>query len=298
MKRHQVRKFGITKVAALMLILSACSSRDADGFLKNNKPTGPQESFIPATGKATHYASRHTASSYPVDYYISVPKGWPGKRAWPVVMTITGSGKDFQANAELFAEMRDKRGDPFIVISPILFTNGGEGPVRRNHPKYTYPDSVWNQVDKVGRCAFDAAAIRAVLDDAHKLYAGESKMFLTGWSGGGHTGFATIFSQPELLNGVALVGANYLGRCVTFETMTPFIFSSAPERVQLPIKILNGENDTFRPIGTKQQAAAIDTAHNHGFTNITSEVVPKLVHEPMPQLVLSYFLSMVPAERR
>jgi hypothetical protein len=74
--------------------------------------------------------------------------------------------------------------------------------------------------------------------------------------------------------------------------------SSAPERVQLPIRTFNGEDDSFRPMGTKQQATAMDIARANGFTNMSTEIVPKMGHDPMPKNVLSYFVSLLPPGQR
>ena len=126
------------------------------------------------------------AIASPMQYWISVPKGWPGKRTWPVVMTIAGAGRDYEANAKLFAAVRDNENYPFIIVSPVLLTNSGDGPVPRTQAGLDYPSSTWDLIDRVGRCAFDKAGVAAVIAEARNQYSGASRDFLTGFSGGGN----------------------------------------------------------------------------------------------------------------
>lgn len=290
---------GMTSFFALIAAACTGQSRNADGYLRGADTTSARETFIVATGSATNVPSKRTAAGgHPVDYYISVPKGWPGKRAWPIVLTVSGSSKNFASSAEQFSQERDRRGDPFIIVTPILFTNSGDKAVPRDHPAYNYPPAVWDLVDKMGRCAFDLESMRAVLADVREHFAGDSKMFLTGFSGGGNTSWATVLLEPELFRGAAMVATNYGGRCVSQETTTPMRISTAPERVQLPIRTFNGEDDSFRPMGTKQQATAMEIARANGFANMSTEIVPKMGHDPMPKNVLSYFVSLLPANQR
>lgn len=286
--------------ACLVLAASACKgqSRNADGYLTSTNASLPQEPFIPTTETATSLPVKRTAPSHPIDYYISVPKGWPGKRAWPIVLNIVGSGRDYPVGAQQFADARNNGGFPFIVVTPITLTNSGDGPVRRDHPKYNYPTATWDLIDQIGRCAFDLKGIRAVLEDVQQHFSGDSKLFLTGFSGGGNTGWAAVLLEPEVMRGAALTASNFAGRCVTEENLSGMQISSAPERVNLPIRAFNGENDDFRPMGTKQQQQAMDLARANGFTNMSFEIVPKFGHDPMPKNVLSYFNSLLPVQAR
>ena len=73
-----------------------------------------------------------TASHHPMQYYISLPQGWTPEKKSPIVVTVTGGLKNFQANAQLFADARKNL--PFIIVTPVNLTKGG-GDLR--HPNKT-----------------------------------------------------------------------------------------------------------------------------------------------------------------
>ncbi|MEO7361067.1 MAG: hypothetical protein ABI120_12105 [Gemmatimonadaceae bacterium] len=286
----------------MALSASACSDGPKDFVTGEPKAdttlTDPRDSFIPPTATATTTPRRVTASSYPIDYYISVPAGWPGKRAWPIVVNITGSGRDWEPAAQGFAAARNASDAPFIVITPVVLTNSGDGPIPRNHPAYSYPSSTWDLIDQQGRCAFDMAGIKAAIEDVRNKYSGQTKAFLTGFSGGGHTAWANVLLRPQLLRAAALVGGNFNGRCVTKETFTPQAISSAPERVLFPVRSFIGADDPGLASGIVQQSLALNLAILNGYGNTSTEVVPGFAHDPMPKKILSYFMSLLgPTER-
>ena len=288
--------------AAVVVSPSACSQGPKDFVTGEPKSdttlTDPRDSFIPPTGTATTVPRRVTAASYPMDYYISVPAGWPGKRAWPIIINITGSGKDWEPAAKNFAAARDAAGDPFIVVTPIILTSAGDGPLPREGPIYGYSSSTWDLIDKAGRCVFDMAGLKAIVDDVHNKYSGQTKAFLTAFSGGGHLGWANVLLRPEMLRAGALVGTNYSGRCVTQEVPAPQPISSAPERVLLPVRSFNGVNDSFLPLSVPQQTVALNLAIANGFTNTSTEMVQGYGHDPMPARILSYFMSLLSTSER
>lgn len=301
--RKNVR-FGLVALSIVCAATAGACSDPASPLTSISKPLDTLTtlpiggSYIPATGSATKVPTRKTAAGYPIQYYISVPQGWPGNRAWPVLINLTGSGKDWENAATLFARERDLQNLPFIVITPVILTNGSDGPVPRDHPAYQYPTNVWDLIDVQGRCAFDMAGIQAIIADARNLYAGQSKPFLTAFSAGGHEGWATVLLKPELIRAAALVATNYSGRCVTKETFTQQFISVATERVLLPIRNFNGANDSNLSVSFPQQNTAMGIARANGFTNITLETVPGLQHEPMPANVLSYFSGLLGAAER
>src|SRR5690242_3412415 len=63
-----------------------------------------------------------TACIVEAKYYLSLPKGWTPKETWPILVTIDGSGHNFQANCQSFMRVRGER--PFIIVTPCVSSNG------------------------------------------------------------------------------------------------------------------------------------------------------------------------------
>jgi len=225
-----------------------------------------------------------TASSHPMQYYLSLPDGWNAGKKWPVVVAIESANRDFQGNAAEFARARGKM--PVIIVTPMVVTGGGAG--FRSVPAYKYADAVWNEIDRVGAFHFDDTGIAAVMSDVQRLYGGEERYFLTGWEAGGHTVWAMLFRHPERLRAVAPVSTNYLGRW-----MTPENFSSSPARAQLPIRVIQS-SQLAAPFLAQQTADAIELAKSHGFGNVSIVKVDK-PHGPMADEVMQFFASVTAA---
>ena len=66
-----------------------------------------------------------TASTHPIQYYLSLPEGWTNTKKWPVVVVIDSAERDFLQAATAFAQARGSR--PFILVTPLVVTNGGAG---------------------------------------------------------------------------------------------------------------------------------------------------------------------------
>ena len=125
------------------------------------------------------------ASTHPMLYLVSLPKGWTAGKAWPVVVSIEDADRDFQRNMKEFIAARGSM--PFILIVPQVVTNGG--PRYREASGYGYKQSDWDHI--VGNeWKFDDEGLAAVAADVHRLYGGEEKFYLTGWEAGAHTVFA------------------------------------------------------------------------------------------------------------
>jgi poly(3-hydroxybutyrate) depolymerase len=285
---------------ALALTLAACGTDavtggDTPGDLTNPGPTNPGTTQ-PAP------AGLRTASTHPIQYYVSLPKNWSAARTWPVVVTIAGSGGEFPENHAAFSAERDSRQYPFIVVTPLTLTNGG-GNVR-NSSALHYSSETWARVEREGRCLFDLDGIRAAVADVARLYNGQSKFFMTGFSGGGHTLGAMLLLHPEVLRTAAPVAGNYGGRCVTgqnlespYDDPVPHPVSQAPERVNLPVRSFNGANDA-NPYLLPQRDSLFAIARRNGYGNLSSNIVPNASHEPMPSQTLAFFFSQLTSSER
>lgn len=222
------------------------------------------------------------ASTHPMQYYLSLPEGWAAGQRYPVVVAIESANRDFQGNAQIFARARGKM--PFVIVVPMVVTNGGAA--YRSVATYRYGAAEWAEIDRVGDFHFDEAGIAAVIADVKRLYGGEDRYFLTGWEAGGHTVWALLFQRPERLRAVAPVSTNYAGRW-----MSPQEFSAAPERAHLPVKVFlaGGLPSTFL---SKQTAAAMDLARQHGYGNVSLATVEK-PHGPLADEAMQYFGSLL-----
>src|SRR5882724_13545240 len=58
-----------------------------------------------------------TASSHPIQYYLSLPEGWVAGKKWPVVVVIESADRQFLQAATAFAQARGQR--PFILLTPL-----------------------------------------------------------------------------------------------------------------------------------------------------------------------------------
>jgi len=222
-----------------------------------------------------------TASNHPMQYYLSLPRGWSAKKTWPVVVVIESANREFKTLAESYANARADR--PFILITPMVTTNGG--PRYREAPGYRYTDAVWTEIERIGRCTFDMDGLAAIVSDVHRLYGGDSNYYLTGLEAAGHTIYPVLFRHPDALLAVAPVATNYGGRCMEdgqFHAAVP----------DLPVKIFAGARDAmWKPGGPiyVQSQQAKEVAVQHGYRNVSETVVAGKDHEPLPDEVLSFF---------
>jgi poly(3-hydroxybutyrate) depolymerase len=195
--------------------------------------------------------------------------------------------REFLDAAAAFAKARQHQ--PFIVVTPLVVTNGGAG--YRNVPTYHYSDAVWGQIQKSGDFKFDMDGITAIMQDVVKQFGGEDKFFVTGFEAGGHTVWGILFNHPEVVRGGALVCPNYAGRWVDEQHI-----SSASERTTLPIRNLIGTKDDLcspgHPIYTQMQNA-VRVAESHGYKNVSITQVEGKGHERLADEVLGYFSSLL-----
>jgi hypothetical protein len=236
--------------------------------------------------RASEAPQLKTASSHPIQYYLSLPEGWTAAKKWPVVVVIESANRDFSQAATVFAQARGQR--PFILITPLVVTNGGAG--YRSVPTYHYSDAVWSTIQSTGPFNFDMGGITAIMQDVIKQYGGEDKYFIAGLEAAGHTIWGILFNHPEAVRGAVLVCPNYLGRWVDEQHISP-----AAERITLPIRNFVGSKDELcapgRPIYAQMQKA-ISVAEAHGYKNVSLMRVEGKGHEPLADEVLSYFLSL------
>jgi hypothetical protein len=225
-----------------------------------------------------------TASRHPVQYYLSLPKGWSSQKQWPVLLAIDASYGDFYANVERFS--RARKNGPFIIVVPFL-TDGRSVSASERNTKFHYSPEVWRQIDKESPLAFDLAALDAILAEVRSQYGGEEKPFLTGWGqGGGPITWTLVLTQPERWRGVALA-------CPYFQAEDTIKVSDRPERVDLPVTVFQGESDFLRVNAglDAQWEKAKKLAEAHGYRNLSRVLVPEKFHDPLADEVVQFFNS-------
>ena len=228
-----------------------------------------------------------TASTHPIQYYLSLPEGWTATKKWPVVVVIESAERDFLQAATAFAKARASR--PFILVTPLVVTNGGAG--FRSVPTYHYSDAVWDRIQTSGQFTFDSDGIAAIMKDVVRDYSGEDKYFITGLEAAGHTVWGILLNHPETVRAAALVCPNYAGRWVDESHI-----STAAERARLPVRTLIGTNDTLCSAGSPihtQMLRAMSIAEAHGYQNVTLMRVNGKGHERLADEVLAYFASLL-----
>ena len=239
------------------------------------------------SGHANEAPELKTASTHPIQYYVSLPDGWSAGKKWPVVVVIDSADRDFVQAATAFAQARQKQ--PFIIVTPLVVTNGGAG--ARSVPAYHYSDQVWDRIQSGGPFTFDMDGITAIMQDVAKQYGGEDKYFITGLEAAGHTVYGVVFNHPEVLRAAAIVCPNYAGRWIDEAHI-----SSAAERSTLPVRNLIGTNDTLCAPGSPiylQMQKAISVAEAHGYKNVSVMRIEGKGHERLAGDVLAYFASLI-----
>jgi poly(3-hydroxybutyrate) depolymerase len=226
------------------------------------------------------------ANGHPIQYLISLPDNWSAKTKWPVVIVVSDAEKQFKKDAEQF--ISNRKGLPFIIVSPFITTNGNQG--HRDSSIYPYSKSTWDTIDKQTICMFDIEGLQSIIKDVQETYSGSDKVFITGFEAGAHLVWAMIFQHPELLYAAAPVAGNFRNRCV--ETNT---FSNDHSRTLLPIRNFTASGD--KDFGVKGriysqylEAKALATAH--GYQNISETEVQGKGHVLLPDEVLNYFSTV------
>lgn len=219
-----------------------------------------------------------TATTHPMKYYISLPKNWSANRTWPVLVAPSAHYGDKGKNLAMFAAERDRRKAGFIIVAPFVINADRVAAM----PEYrgavadaiSAADAATDGRDETARAKFDSEGIRAVLRDVQKLYRGEDKVYITGFSSSTHVAYLFLFNHPELLKGVIINSGVYLGRGVD-ENHIPF--PNSPERARLPIKYIVGEEDRGYPKYSEnwQETKAKLLRYGHPASKIQMEVITK-----------------------
>ncbi|MEP7197118.1 MAG: T9SS type A sorting domain-containing protein [Saprospiraceae bacterium] len=223
------------------------------------------------------------ATNHEMRYYISTPKGWKLSDNAAVVFAIDGAGRWYRGMDESFRTAREDC--PFIVITPITLSNGNYAQSDIGALSEYYPPLVMNAawIDKYN---FDEQGLLAVLDDVKKAYNSQAKFFISGHSGGGLLNYRMIFQHPDLIFASAPA-------CPNFYTSAISNYSTAPERMNLPIKVFQGAADPYLSILNSQWLNAKLALDNHQYTQYSRDTLAAPAgHEPFAKEVMNYFCNI------
>jgi poly(3-hydroxybutyrate) depolymerase len=296
-----MRKVVLRAIGIAALVIASVGAKKAWHHW-GPRPQTPED-FPPAVTTS----EMKTAATHPMQYVVSLPTGWTPAKKWPVVITI--GPKEWMDASHAWARVRDAKKYPFILVTPVVIMNAGRDVAQlRANPAYSYSDSVWERIASRGRCEFDRDGIGAVIADVAKNYNGQDKAFITGFSAGGHLAVSSVLVHPERFRGAAFAAPNYAGRCLsdaTPEEKPDFVdafthppISSAPERVNLPLRFFLGDDDMYRKYNEPQRATAVKDARAHGFANVSEVDLPRTGHQPLEAAILDYFDSLLAPDER
>ena len=136
---------------------------------------------------------------HPMRYWVARPPGWSASGSYPVLAAIPDATKQWEETLRDYARARDTLGARFVVVVPLVVTNG-PADLSRIRPAYPYDDAIWDRVRREGRCAFDLEGLEAVFRDVAARDRGVAGVFMAGVEAAGHTLFAVAVSlAPERL---------------------------------------------------------------------------------------------------
>lgn len=208
----------------------------------------------------------------------------------------------------MFAAERDRRNAGFIIVAPFVINADRTAEMAEYRgavvDAINAADAATDGRDEAARGKFDSEGIRAILKDVQKLYRGEDRVYITGFSSSTHVAYMMLFTHPELLKGVIINSGVYLGRGVD-EDHIPFLNSS--ERARLPIKYIVGEDDRgYKKYSENwEETKAKLLRYGHPASKIEMEVVRKgnrdnlsPGHSVYPTRIVDFCIAMEPGLKK
>src|SRR5512147_224769 len=101
------------------------------------------------------------APNHPMSYWVARPAAWKAGGRYPTLLAIPDATKQWEETARDYARARDAQSGRFVVVVPLVVTNGGPN-LSRIRPAYPYADETWDRVAREGRCRFDLEGLDAV----------------------------------------------------------------------------------------------------------------------------------------
>ncbi len=245
-----------------------------------------------------------TASTHPMRYVVSLPSQWVPEKKWPVIIAPNAHYGNKAATIHMLAPLNEKRKAGFIIVSPIVINSDPVAPMKEYRGEIA--DGIRAADAKTGeygrdddaRAAFDSAGIRAIIQDVQRLYGGEERVYITGFSASTHIVYLFLFTHPELLKGAVINSGVYRGRGVD-EDHLPLL--NSPERARVEIKFIAGEEDKGAALYAENwaEAKALLIRSGHPESKFHEEIIRKgnpdklpVGHTWYPTRIMDFFIGV------
>ena len=224
------------------------------------------------------------ASGHIMNYYLTLPKDWSEDKTYPILVCVEGAGSNFGGCHGIYA--RDRGDHPFIVITPIGFSNTNS--LNNQEKKYPqYPPELLQEIEAKGqahRLDWDEAGLLSVLEDVRKEFKGRKKIFITGFSGGGMLTWTMTMRHPDMVAAAAPSCGNF----------TPSIDNGklpTPPDPALPIIAFQGKDDGYLESILNPQWGPCEQCYKKlGYTNVERRMVPG-GHGNFSKLIIPFFVE-------
>lgn len=206
-----------------------------------------------------------SVNGHSIRYLLSLPKDWSPDRKWPVIVVITGSSSNFSVIAQGYHDLRGGR--PFILVTPATVSSGSKIDAE------LYPHLSADELARLASASvrekleYDMAGLELILAEVGEKFAGDSKVYLSGFSMGG-----TLAWQMALLRSDRLHMAFPV--CAMFKEEAAGMMPEGyrPANPALPIRAFQGEKDPWVEGFAKHWERASGLAKQVGFKDVTRTV--------------------------
>jgi hypothetical protein len=277
----------------LAAVGSCLASKDTDGagrLISSAMGVSPPKSmaarFLSILIKAaTDKPIRMTASNHPMEYFLSLPKGYRIGMKCRLLVTCEGAGSNFLGNHRGFVNRRGS--DPVIVATPCTFSTTNALSAK----SYNYPKEIIDRYKSGPRITFDEEGILSLVGDVTEMFKCPEKFFITGFSGGGNPTYVFIFKHPHRLAGAVPCCANFSGLGIDMKAGPP------PQGRDVAIRILTGAEDPHRQwthgkVGSPGIEPQTDRAEKllkeWGYGSYTRSMLPNVKHSALQGEVLAF----------
>jgi poly(3-hydroxybutyrate) depolymerase len=231
-----------------------------------------------------------TAGAHPMQYYLSLPRGWTPARKWPVLMVFEGADRQFEKFGDTY--VRARANEPFIIVAPLILSNRGAASPRDK--EYQYPKAAWDRIAADGACKFDLDGVAAISAELQRDFGAQSRFYFASLESGAHIEWAWLFRYPETVRAAAFVTPNYIGRC-----MDDAAFSKSSAMRTVPVQILHGARDTVWQHLSPQAFTAKRLGEAHGMRGIVERAIAGRGYGPLADEVVQWFADVrIPRQTR
>ena len=219
--------------------------------------------------------------------WVSLPKDWKKSGTYPVLVGCEGAGCGYQGYFNAFVTERGSRS--VIMVTPVTLSNTNALDAAK-FPMYSKETLDKFAAPGQGRMEFDYPGVEAILADIEARFGGESKVFQTGFSGGGQFTYWRLLQHPDKVRGAAPA-------CGTFNPGFANEAKSVADGGGPPVHVFTGEKDEHRQFtfGDKNQPGiepqtdwAFEAFTKLGYAHTKRTMVPGSGHAALPRQVWEF----------